>query len=191
MIIKSFEINKKKFDNKNFFLIYGDNEGLKTEIIQIIRKDLKGSAKTYDEAQVLNDCSLFYENVFNQSLFEKEKVIIVNRCSEKIFEVIENIIEKENQDIKIILNANILDSRSKLRKLFEKNNQLIVIPTYKDNTISLVEIAKKFFYNYKISISQETINLLVNRSSGDRGNLKSELDKIQVYIQDRKSIKIN
>ena len=29
MIIKTFEINKKKFDKQNFFLIYGENEGLK------------------------------------------------------------------------------------------------------------------------------------------------------------------
>ena len=38
MIIKSFEINKKKFDDKNLFLIYGENEGLKNEIIQVLKK---------------------------------------------------------------------------------------------------------------------------------------------------------
>ena len=53
-----------------------------------------------------------------------------------------------------------------------------------------MEIAKKFFYNYKISISQETINLLVNRCNGDRGHLKSELDKILIYIQDKKNISL-
>ena len=34
MIIKSFEINKKKFDKQSLFLIYGENEGLKNEIIE-------------------------------------------------------------------------------------------------------------------------------------------------------------
>ena len=29
MIIKTFEISKKKFNDQNFFLVYGDNEGLK------------------------------------------------------------------------------------------------------------------------------------------------------------------
>ena len=188
MIIKSFEIDKKKFDNQDLFLIYGENEGQKKEIIQIIKKKFKGDVENYDETQILNNNELFYEKIFNQSLFDKEKTIIINRCSEKIYELVENIIEKKISDIKFILNANILEKKSKLRNLFEKNKNLIVIPTYKDNSITLVEIAKKFFYNYKISISQETINLLVSRCNGDRGHLKSELDKILIYINDKKSI---
>ena len=155
MIIKTFEINKKKIDKQNFFLIYGENEGLKKEVIQNLRKNLNGNIDHYNESQILVDKELFYEKIFNQSLFEKDKIIIVSRCSEKIYEVIENILEKDTSDTKIILNANILEKKSKLRNLFEKNKELIIVPTYKDNSLSLLEIAKKFFYNYKISISQE------------------------------------
>ena len=190
MIIKSFEINRKKFDKEHFFLIYGENEGLKNEIIKNLEKIFKGSIENYHETQIINNNELFYEKMFNQSFFEKEKVIIINRCSDKIFEVIENIIEKENSDIKIILNAGVLDKKSKLRNLFEKRRELVIVPTYKDNSITLADIAKRFFNNYKISISQETINLLVNRCNGDRGHLKSELDKILIYIHGRKSINL-
>ena len=42
MIIKYFEMNKKKFDNYNLFLIYGENEGLKKEIIQTLKKKIFG-----------------------------------------------------------------------------------------------------------------------------------------------------
>ncbi len=190
MIVKSFEIDKKKFDKNNIFLIYGENEGLKSEIIEILKKKLNGNAESCDESQVINNKKLFYEKLLNQSLFEKEKIIIVNRCSEKICEIIESIIEKISSDIKIILVANLLEKKSKLRNLFEKRKELLIIPTYKDTSISLIEIAKKFFYNYKISISQETINLLINRCNGDRGHLKSELDKILIYIQDKKSVNL-
>ena len=149
MIIKTFEINKKKFDKQNFFLIYGENEGFKAEIIQNLKKNFNGNVENYDETQILANKELFYENIFNQSLFEKEKIVIVNRCSEKIYEVIENIFEKKILDTKIIFNANILEKKSKLRNLFEKEEKLIIIPTYKDTSVSLLEIAKKFFYNYK------------------------------------------
>ena len=173
MIIKAFEINKKKIDKENFFLIYGENEGLKKEIIQGLKKNLNGNIDKYEEAQILVDKELFYEKIFNQSLFDKEKIIIVNRCSEKIYEVVENILEKNISDTKIILNAGILEKKSKLRNLFEKNKELVVVPTYKDTSQGLLDIARKFFYNYKISISQEAINLLVSRCNGDRGHLKS------------------
>ena len=190
MIIKSFEISKKKFDKENFFLIYGENEGHKNEIIKFLKKNFNRNIEKFDEAQILSNNELFYEKIFNQSLFEKEKIVIINRCSDKICEIIENIIEKKDADIKIILSANVLEKKSKLRNLFEKKRELVIVPTYKDSSITLVDIAKKFFNNYKISISQETINLLVNRCNGDRGHLKSELDKILIYIHDKKSINL-
>ena len=188
MIIKAFEIGKKKFDKENFFLVYGENEGLKKDIILSLKKNFEGNIDNYDETQILADKELFYEKIFNQSLFEKKKLVIVNRCTDKIFDVIENILEKNISDTKIILNASILEKKSKLRNLFEKNKNLIIIPTYKDTSVGLLEIARKFFYNYKISISQEAINLLVNRCNGDRGHLKSELDKILIFMQDKKNI---
>tara|TARA_B100001057_G_scaffold496474_1_gene598046 strand:+ start:799 stop:1785 length:987 start_codon:yes stop_codon:yes gene_type:complete len=190
MIVKTFEINKKKIDKLNFFLVYGENEGLKKEIIQNLKENLDGNIDNYDEAQILVDKELFYEKIFNQSLFEKEKIIIVNRCSEKIYDVIENILEKNISDTKIILNANILEKKSKLRNLFEKDKKLIIIPTYRDTSLGLLEIARKFFTNYKISISQEAINLLVSRCNGDRGHLKSELDKVLTYMHGRKNINL-
>ena len=190
MIVKTFEINKKKTDKQNFFLVYGENEGLKSEVIQNLKKNFSGDIDNYDETQILVNKEFFYENILNQSLFEKQKTIIVNRCSEKIYEVIENILEKNISDTKIILNAGTLEKKSKLRNLFEKNEELIIIPTYKDTSLGLLEIARKFFYNYKISISQEAINLLVNRCNGDRGHLKTELNKILIFIHDKKSINL-
>ena len=53
MIIKSFEINKKKnFDNQHYFLIYGENEGLKSEIVQILKGNFLGNIETVDESQI-------------------------------------------------------------------------------------------------------------------------------------------
>ena len=190
MIIKHFEINKGKFDKHNFFLVYGENEGLKKEIIQTLKKKFPGNIENFEEGQIFSNNELFYEKIFNRSLFEKEKIIIVNRCSEKIYDVVEKIIDKKISDTKIIFNFNILEKRSKIRNLFEKDKELIIVPTYKDTSITLVEIAKKFFNNYKISISQETINLLVSRCNGDRGHLKTELDKILIYINDKKNINL-
>ena len=48
MIIKYFEINKEKFDYYNLFLIYGENEGLKKEIIQTLKKKFSGNIENYD-----------------------------------------------------------------------------------------------------------------------------------------------
>ena len=59
MIIKTFEINKKKFDIQKFFLIYGENEGQKKEIIHNLKKNLRGNVESYDETQILNNTEIF------------------------------------------------------------------------------------------------------------------------------------
>ena len=118
MIVKTYEVSRKRFENQNFFLIYGENEGQKNEIIQILKKNFKGQTENYDETQILNNKEVFYEKIFNQSLFEKEKIIIIHRCSEKIYEVAENILERHISDIKILFKASVLEKKSKLRKLF-------------------------------------------------------------------------
>jgi len=49
-------------------------------------------------------------------------------------------------------------------------------------------IARNFFKLNKIPISQEIINLLIERSRGDRGNLTNEMSKIESYIKTNKNI---
>ena len=124
---------------------------MKNEIIEILKKKLSGIIEKFDETQIINNNELFYEKLLNQSLFEKERIIVINRCSEKIYGVIENITERVFSDTKIILNANSLEKKSKLRNLFEKSTKLIIIPTYKDTSISLMEIAKKLRAHLKLS----------------------------------------
>ena len=77
MIIKTFEIIKKKFDTHNFFLIYGENEGQKNEIIENLKKKFIGNIESYDETQILNNTELFYTKIFNKSFFENKKIIII------------------------------------------------------------------------------------------------------------------
>ena len=192
MIIKSFELKKIVNFEYKLFLLYGQNEGLKNEIIKkhFIEK-FKSDIFRYDEKEILDNRSNFFDGIFSKSFFEEKKIFIISRVTEKFNDIIEQIIEKEVKDITIILNSTILDKKSKLRKLFEKEKNMICIPVYEDTSQTLNFMAKDFFKEKQISISQETINLLIERSRGDRGNLINELDKIESYMKSRKSISID
>tara|TARA_Y100000992_G_scaffold291579_1_gene248143 strand:- start:207 stop:1187 length:981 start_codon:yes stop_codon:yes gene_type:complete len=187
MILKTFELNKIE-DSAVFYLVYGKNEGLKTECINKIlsKNDIK--VFNYDEKQIIGETETFYENILSNSLFESSKRIIINRASDKIFETIKDLVDRNLNNIKIIINAGILDTRSKLRSLFEKNKDLICIPTYPDNNNTLSKLAAVFFRKEKISISQQSINLIVEKCGGDRNNLNNELNKIKDYSVEKKQI---
>ena len=102
----------------------------------------------------------------------------------------EELIEKKIEDIKIILNANLLEKKSKIRILFEKNKETTCVAFYKDSSQTLSGITNNFFKTNKISISQQTINLIIQRARGDRLNLNNELEKIRSYMGIKKKIEI-
>ena len=189
MIIKSYELNKIDLNKNTLFLLYGQNEGLKNEIIKKCFIDkFKGKIYRFDEKEIIDNNSDFFDGILSRSFFEEKKLFIVSRVTDKLNNVIEEILEKEIKDVVIVLNASILDKKSKLRKFFEKNKDIVCIPVYEDNAQTLSTIARDFFKINKISISQETINLLIDRSRADRGNLINELNKIESYIKTHKNI---
>ena len=187
MILKSFELNKISKD-AIFHLIYGSNEGLKTECINEILKKNNARVFNYDEIQIEDQEESFYENILSGSLFESSKIILINRASDKIYNVIYDLIERNISNTKIIINAYTLDTKSKLRSLFEKNKDLICIPTYPDNDKTLSRLAITLFREENISISQQNVNLVVEKCNGDRRNLKSEFEKIKNFAKNKKKI---
>tara|TARA_B100000963_G_scaffold177227_1_gene154109 strand:- start:1258 stop:2268 length:1011 start_codon:yes stop_codon:yes gene_type:complete len=189
MILKSYELSKKDTSGLNLFIVYGENTGLKKEIINTIKKKFVGKEIKYDESDLIKNKLQFFNEFRNRSLFDEQKIYIIDRCSDKISEIIFILHENEIND-PIIINCGTLEKKSKLRNLIEKSKKAIIVPTYKDNTESLIDISKKFFSEKKISVSYETLNLLANRCNGDRGHLKYELDKISNYLSDKKVISL-
>ena len=189
MILKSFEVSKKEISSIKLFLVYGENQGLKKEIIDTIKFKDSGKEIKYEEAQILANKLFFFNEIKNRSLFDENKIYLIERCTEKISDIVFEVLNNKIDDL-IIINCANLEKKSKLRNFVEKSENAAIIPTYKDNSQSLVNIAKSFFTEKKIDISYETINLLVNRCNGDRGNLKQELKKISNYIIDKKIISL-
>ena len=191
MIVKSFELNKIRVKEKKVFLLYGENQGHKTEAIEEnFKLHYSGNIYSYEENEVLLNQDDFFNNLLSKSFFEKEKLIIISRATDKIKDVVEEIIEKQIDDIVFVLNANTLDKKSKLRSLCEKNNETVCVPFYEDNSQTLNNIINQFFRKKKIPVSQQLINILIERSRGDRKNLNNELTKIDSYALNKKSINI-
>ncbi len=192
MIVKSFELDKIDLKKNQFFLLYGENQGLKNEIIEKkFKKNYSKNIYIYEENEILNNEENFFNDILSRSFFKNEKLIIINRTSDKIKNLIEEIFEKKITDLTIILNANILEKKSKLRSFFEKNKETICVPFYAENNQTLVIIVNNFFKKNKIPISQQAMNLIVVRCRGDRQNLNNELEKIQSFIKNKKTIEIN
>ena len=106
MIVKSFELNSFKIKDKKIHLIFGNNEGLKNDILdKIYLKDFSGEILKYDEQEILVNKDSLISNLFNKSLFEDKKIIVISRATEKIFNLINEIMEKELSEVNITFDA--------------------------------------------------------------------------------------
>ena len=192
MIIKHYELKKNLKGKNNYFLLHGQNSGL---IEEIIDKDLKPifskNIFNYDESEILSNISAFMEGLYNKSFFENDKLVIINRVSDKILDIIKEIYEKEDENLKIILKSGNLEKKSKLRNFFEKSKDLIIVPFYEDTHQSLLFVAQSFFKENKIKISPQNINYIIENSKGNRINLKNELEKIKNFSQKKLSVELN
>ena len=189
MIIKSNDTGKIDLDKNQYILLYGINEGAKAdEISSLVLKNKNKTITRYEEKEILENNQNIYDDILSKSLFDNQKIIIINRASDKIFKFISELSEKNISDISFIINASALEKKSKLRSFFEKTKDLICVPFYQDTPSSLSILTQNFLKEKKINISQENINLIINRCNGDRGILKGELNKIEFFCKNKKNI---
>ena len=191
MICKFYEVGKYK-GKINFYLFYGENEGQKIDVIQSnFNEFTKENTFKYNEKEIIENKQLLFENIYSKSFFENEKLILVSEVTDKSVDLIKQIISDNISDVKIVLIAKRLDKKSKIRNLFEKEKIALIVPFYEDSPQTLITIAKKILTENKINLSQENLNLIIERAQGDRINLKNELQKIVLLSKGEKKIDLN
>ena len=191
MISKFYEL--AKFKNKiNYYLFYGENDGQKLDTVESNFSNFtKENTYKYLEKDILANTRIFFENLYSKSFFEKKKLIIIKDVTDKILGLIKENLETKIEDVIIILLAKKLEKKSKIRNFFEKEKNLVVVPFYEDTPQTLISIAKKILNENKINLSQEHLNIVIERSQGDRINLKNELKKITNFYEGERKIELS
>ena len=198
MIAKSYEIKNRisNFLKYNLFLFYGENDGLKKDIVESIKSEVKIKNPNIEfsslyESNINDNKESFYNSIFSGSLFSNKKIITINNGTDKIIKEINDISDKCPENIFIIILSNILEKKSKLRNFFETSTKTLCIPCYPDNEKDLEIIAKTELKKNNITLSSESMNVLIEKSNFDRGNLKNEIEKILSYAITQKKINVD
>ncbi len=187
MIYKSYllEENLKYISEKKLILFYGENLGLKDDFKKKIKLNSKDAEITNIlQEDIINNEETFFNKIFNYSLFEKKKIFLINNANDKILSLIKKIEEKEN-DSKVILFANVLEKKSKLRIYFEKSNSVAIVPCYADTIINLKKIITNKLKNFS-NLTSQNINIIIESCSLNRTKLYNELNKINLFFEDKK-----
>ena len=185
MIYKSYLIEQNiNLLDKNLFLFYGENLGLKNELKDKIKFQNKNAEIiNLSQDDIINNIDNFFNEILNISLFDEKKIYFINQVNDKILDTIK-IIEPKIDSQKFYLISESLDKRSKIRNYFEKSNNCGVVACYIDNEISFKKIIIERLKNYK-GLTTENINLISNKCNLNRDKLNNELDKIYTFFLEK------
>ena len=158
MIIKSYEIEKNisKFLDYNFFLLYGENLGLKKDInnsikLAIKKQDVNLEFSSIFENEITENEEAFYNSIYSGSLFGNIPCYLENDRGVEIIAV--NELKKNNITL----------SRECINLLIEKSN------SDRNNLKNEIEKIKSFSLNKK-KIELEELKSIINFS----GEYKSD-----------------
>ena len=186
MIFKTYLIEKNIDQiNKNFFLFYGENIGLKKELKSKIKNKFKNAEIiSYDQSEILQNNQVLFRELGNLSLFEKEKIFFIENTNDKILSLIRDIVDKFNST-RVILFADVLEKKSKLRIFFEKGNSCGIAACYPDNEITIKRIIQERLAGLS-GLNNSIINLIADKCNLNRAKVQNEITKIETFFQNKK-----
>ena len=186
MLYKSYLIEQNFSTLKNnITLFYGENIGLKKELKDLIKFNNKNKEIIkFLQDQILKNENILFNEINNISLFEREKIIIIDNADDKILETLKEI-EDKTYEIKIYIFSEILEKKSKIRNYFEKSKKYGIVPCYQDNEIGLKKIINNKLSGYE-GLTPYNVNLIFENCDFDRSKLLNEIEKIKFFFDKKK-----
>jgi len=194
MKIKAYElkslVEKKKY---SAYLVYGQNKGLVREKSQTIidtYKDDQTEIIKFENDELISEPEKL-SNEFNTfSLIAEKKIIHVLNTKDNLTEIITNtVIDDQNSTNLIVFETGELTPRSKLRKFFEKEKHLGILACYFDTEQDVKGLIETTFKKEDMLINTDISLLIAKHLGNERHIIKSELEKIILYLKDKKEFK--
>ena len=187
MIIKDYQlinsINSELFQS---FLIYGPNEGLIRENIDVVYKNFsKGTdcEKINVNSKQLDDSiSILNDEISTISLFSEKKFIVLDSPKEKHVSIIEDSFSLDFKNTCMVVKQGNLTKSSSIRKLYETSKSHFCLACYDDDIKALSLLLEKFQKEHNIKFDSDVKSFLLNNLSNDRMVVKNELEKILLSL---------
>lgn len=171
-------------------LLYGPDAGLVRERLTTATKAVaKDPADPFRVAelspsQLKDDPAQLSDEAAALSLTGGQRVVRVLNAPDALAGLIGDFLTDPKGDALVIVTAGELNPRSPLRKLFEDEPRAAAIACYADEGQGLDALITQQLAKYKIRIQPDALALLTNRLGSDRLMIRSEVDKLALYIGD-------
>ena len=193
MKIKAYELKSLVEKNKYAaYLVYGQNKGLVREKSQIIinsYKDNQTEIIKFENDELISEQGKLTNEFNTFSLTAEKKILHILNTKDNLTEIITNTITDHDSKNLIVFETSELTPRSKLRKFFEKEKHLGILACYFDSERDVQELIETTFKKENMPINRDIVLLITKHLGNERHIIKSELEKIILYLKDKKEFK--
>ncbi|HTR87133.1 MAG TPA: DNA polymerase III subunit delta [Reyranella sp.] len=168
-------------------VIYGNDDGLIAERAAQLAKticpdlndpfrvvDIAGEALKADPARLATEFG-------EMSLMGGRRVVRVRPAGEESVAALEALVEAPAGDALIIVEGGNLSPRSGLRTLAETEASLAALPCYMDSAEALEGLVESAARAQGLTVEPDALDWIVERLGGDRGQTRSEIEKLMLY----------
>jgi DNA polymerase III subunit delta len=171
-------------------VVYGNDDGLVAEralqLAKTVCEDLKDPFRVVDIAgdALKHDPARLADEFSAMSLMGGRRVIRVRPAGDESATALENLVAATAGDALIVIEAGNLTPRSSLRALAETEGSLAAMPCYMDQAEALEGLVESSARAQGLNVDAAALDWIVERLGGDRGQTRSEIDKLLLYKLD-------
>ena len=168
-------------------LVYGPDQGLVSERAAAMGKTVVEDLNDPFNVAVLTsdglaeDPARLTDEAGAISMMGGDRLIRVEEGSDKITVIVKSYLENPSDSALVIIQAGALGPRSSLRKLCESAKNAAALPCYVEDERDVSRFIRETLKTHNIGIEADAVAWLAAHITGDRGKVRSELEKVITY----------
>ncbi len=175
-------------------LIYGMDAGQVDEFCDkaIEKNEIeKDNLFAIDSNDLKDKQDALFAEACSASMFGGRKMVIISNAGDSDAKQIAELIEHPSLDATVIVTAGELRAGGGLRALFENGDNIAALPCYTDDAKTLAALIQKDLFAAGIKqITPDAMGYMTSHLGGDRGITRSFLNKISLYVDDKKIVEL-
>jgi DNA polymerase-3 subunit delta len=175
-------------------LIYGPDAGLVRERLNALTKAVAGTlddpfrVSEFNADALRDDPARLGDEAAALAFTGGRRVVRIRGASDTIADTLGAFVEDPVGGALVLVAADDLSPRSKLRLAFEKADRAAALPCYADSAQSLEAVIRETLKTAGMSITGDALSWLTDRLGGDRELSRRELEKLVLYMGNERTI---
>lgn len=177
-------------------VLFGSNEGtiamLQRKCAEAVCGDVQDAFRyvSLEMSEVSKDGQEIYAEYYAQSLMGGRRAVVVKNADNNLAAVLKNIIPETKSDNLLIVCSSSLNTKSSLITWAKDRADVIIVGCYDDREENISESAAALLRAQGLIFDMATLQVLCARLSPDRKVNQSEIEKLAMYLGERKNVTI-